>query len=399
MEAAVSSVWQQVNADIGRKLSEGVSDQGWIGAGTWAQTLSKLQGSLGAAGNAVPSVSPPTLTTVGDAETAAQLWYTQSLVAAGSPLVRAQLALASGKPAAADSLLTAMGTSVWKTLAEVPTMNPLAGLSAVGNRVWVLGVGLIAVADVGGSLLNAGGVSGGGGGVLGTIGSMASSAVGVVASKTPAVVLNVAGALGKSFMEGVKPVLIGAGIAIIVTGLGLCYVVPALPYIRFLFAVASWLIAVLEAVIMVVTMLVLLVTPEGDGFLGPHARATFMNLVALVLRPLLTLAGFVAGLALASVLVGLLNATMLPMVREIMGGGIMLVSFVAYLLLYLGVAYVLVNLAAKTPDTLAGAVYRWLGANGGNGGDEAGAVGSTVSNVAQSVMREIAMRSRSIGRR
>ncbi|MCW2240728.1 DotA/TraY family protein [Azospirillum canadense] len=396
VQSLISDRWQTINSDITAKLSKGVSGKGWIGAGEWAQAMTNLQGSLGAAGNAVPQVSGPLLDSVADGVTAVHNWFGDGLIASGNPIVLAQMAASSGNSNAGDSFLEAWGTGIWQTVAEVPQMNALAGLSSVGHKVYLFGgATLILTKMVGGS----------GGGVQGSDilpwYERASNAVvdgvvkvGLKLMPGPAKWIGkIAGFAGET-IRGLEPILVGAGMALFVTGLGLAYLVPALPFIRFLFAVVSWLIAVLETVIMVIIALVLVVTPESGGFLGPHARSAFMNLVALFVRPLLTLAGFVAGLALTSVSVGLLNALMLPMMRDATGGGVMFISFVVYMFVYLGIAYALVNMCTKTPDTLAVAAYRWAGANGGGGGDEGGGVGGSVSNVAQNVLREIAMRAR-----
>lgn len=391
VETAIGTALQDVNAKLVQKLNAGVGGKGWIGAGQWAQTLSNLQGSLGAAENAVPRVSIPTLDSVGDGVTAVSHWLGNALIAGGNPIVKAQLAATSAQANASDDMLQALGTSLWQTLAEIPQMNPLAGLSAVGQKVWVIGVGLIVVTEL---VAGDGGGADDGKGIRAKLTSGIMSGVSKVATALPgpAKVVGWFADMVSSGVKAIKPVITGGAVALIVTGLGLAYLVPALPFIRFLFAVASWLMAVLEAVVLVIVALVLVVTPESGGFLGPHARSAFMNLVALFLRPILTLAGFLMGLMLCSAFVGLLNGLMLPMMREAMGGGFMFVSFVAYMLIYLGMAYILVNMATKMPDTLAVAAYRWTGANGGGGGDEGGAVGGTIGNISQSVLREVAMR-------
>lgn len=386
VEEVIAKQWQTVNGEIINKLTAGVADNGWFGAGEWSQTLSNLQGSLGTAGNAVPRVSTPLLDSVGDAVAAAQGWLGEAYIKSGNKIVQAQLAATSGQPNASDDLLKATGTYLWQTLAEVQTMNPIAGLSSVGQKVWVTGVTMLAITRMATSE-ESGSV------VKEAAGLGASIVAGPLAIASWGVQKIAKSFIGKA-ARAMEPILVGGSMALIVTGLGLAYLVPSLPYIRFLFAVISWLIAVLECVVLVVLMLVIVVTPEGGGFLGPHARSAFMNIVALVMRPILTLAGFIAGLVLTSLSVGLLNGTMLSMIRELNDGNTMYVGFVAYMLIYLGTAYVVVNICTKTPDTLASAAYRWLGANSGGGGDEGGAVGSSVSNVAQNVLREVGMRVR-----
>lgn len=158
----------------------------------------------------------------------------------------------------------------------------------------------------------------------------------------------VMGALGK----GIGPIIQGAALASILVGLALAYLVPALPFIRFYFAVLGWLLAFVECVVLVPVALVLMVTADHGGFFGPAAKAGLWNIVALIARPVLTVAGFIAGLMLMAAALTILNATMLPMVRDLMQGDVMLLAFVAYALIYLGVAYLAVNSSTKAAELL-----------------------------------------------
>lgn len=391
IETGLKSNWATINSAASAKLSKVSSDKGWLGAGEWAQTLSQFQASMGAAAHSMPRVAPPSIGSAQEVVGAVHQWAGNGLMAAGNSVIRAEVGLASGMQGAEDGLLAAVGTGLWKAVAEVDQTNALASLSTTGQAVWMTGAGILAVSGaVEGAMKGiAGGADGENVGLVGTVVGYA----GKFASKMP-IVSAVIGAVGGA----IKPIVNGAALACIVSGLGLAYVVPALPFIRFYFSVVGWLIAFVEAVMLVPVALVLLVTAETGGFFGSAAKAGLWNVVALALRPFLALAGFVAGLLLITASIGLLNALMLPAIRDIMQGEAMLLAFVAYVLVYLTLAYVAVNTCTKAAELLPAAGYRWLGANAGGERDDGAAVTSAIGSISTRVMTEIGMRARAGGR-
>lgn len=397
LDAGIESAWQAANGAATQQLASGAAADGWIGAGKWSLSLSKLSGSIAAAGTAMPRVSPPQLRDLAGPIDAVRAWLGDGLVASGHPIIRAQIAVAGGQQGAADDLAQAIGSKIWSSLVEIDQTNALAGLSTRGTVVYSTGLTLLAATRAVDALTSGGGSAGPGGGVLMDMLDRARSgiagAVGAAAKRFPFAAMLIGGIGG-----AIKPIITGASLALIVVGLALAYLVPALPFIRFYFAVLGWLIAFFEAVMLVPVALVLMITAEAGGFFGPAAKAGLWNIVGLVLRPILSLAGFVIGLMLITAAIGLLNATMLPVVRDIMSGGFLLVSFVAYWIIYLALAYVTVNACTKIGESLPAAAYRWIGANAGSERDDGTAVGAAIGGAATRVMTEIGMRARAAGR-
>lgn len=396
LETKLQASWQTLNSAASDKVGAVSKEQGWIGAGTWAQTLSSFQDSMAAASRGVPRVTPPSLEFGNQAVAAVHQWLGNGLMASDNPVFKAQVSAHSGMAGAEDGLLAAVGTSMWEAIAEVDQTNPLSSLSTVGHTVFGIGVGTLAVSGAVEGIVGMvakNGVDGKEPGMTDRVVNTAGEVMGGLAKRLP-IVSAVVGAIGGA----VKPIVNGAALAMILAGLALAYLVPALPFIRFYFAVLAWLTALVEAVMLVPLSLVLMVNAERGSFLPPAAKAGLWNVVAVVLRPILTVAGFVIGLMLISAAIGLLNTIMLSAVRDIMQGGVMLMAFVAYVLVYMGVAYVTVNVCTKTAETLPNAAYRWLGANASGERDDGGTVTATLSGVGTRVMTEIGMRARAAGR-
>ena len=89
-------------------------------------------------------------------------------------------------------------------------------------------------------------------------------------------------------------------------GLVLAYLVPALPFIRFLFGLLAWLAAVIAAVFAMPVWLAAH-TVRGEGFVTPATRQGWLFLPGLVLRPVLMLFGLVTGYLLFVTLMDTFN--------------------------------------------------------------------------------------------
>ena len=80
---------------------------------------------------------------------------------------------------------------------------------------------------------------------------------------------------------------------IIVAGVVLAYVLPAIPFIRFLFGILAWLLAVVEAILAVTVFCAAHVQRgEDDRLMLPETRAGWLFLPGLILRPVLMLFGW-----------------------------------------------------------------------------------------------------------
>ena len=141
---------------------------------------------------------------------------------------------------------------------------------------------------------------------------------------------------------------------LILAGAVLAYVLPALPFIRFLFGILGWILNVAVAVLAVTVFAAAHVTREDGGRLITNAtRQGWLFLPALVLRPALMLLGLILGYFVFLAAIGLFNQVWLPQMRDAgASGGLGPVGFLAMLALYVIVAYGLINASFKLIDLL-----------------------------------------------
>ena len=177
-------------------------------------------------------------------------------------------------------------------------------------------------------------------------------------------------------MDGIVTPVVGI---LLVGGAVLAYVVPAIPFIRFLFGILGWLLSVIEALLAVTVFCAAHVTRgEGDRLMIEGTRQGWLLLPALILRPVLMLFGLVLGYFLFLAAMGLFNEIWLPRVRDVTGSsGLDVIDFVALLVLYVIVAYGIVNASFKAIDLLPGAVLEWIGASGRGEAEGDGAIGTS----------------------
>ena len=166
---------------------------------------------------------------------------------------------------------------------------------------------------------------------------------------------------------------------LIVAGAVLAYVLPALPFIRFLFGILGWILHVAIAVLAVTVFAAAHVTREDGNRLTVQAtRQGWLFLPALVLRPALMLLGLILGYFVFLAAIGLFNEVWLPQMRDAgASGGLGPVGFLAMLALYVMVAYGLMNASFKLIDLLPGAVLDWIGGRAGTGDDGGERAGGT----------------------
>ena len=167
----------------------------------------------------------------------------------------------------------------------------------------------------------------------------------------------------------------------LVAGAMLAYLVPAIPFIRFLFGILGWVLSVVEAVLAVSVFAAAHVTRgEGNGLATSATRQGWLFLPGLLLRPVLMLFGLLLGYFTAVVMIKLFSDIWLPYLassRE--SGGLGLVGFIAMLALYTFVAFGLLNGGFKLIDILPDAVLSWIGARAGGGDGGADRVGSATT--------------------
>ena len=168
---------------------------------------------------------------------------------------------------------------------------------------------------------------------------------------------------------------------LLIAGAVLAYLLPALPFIRFLFAILGWIVTVVVAVLAVTVFAAAHVT-RGDGnrLATQATRLGWLFLPGLILRPPLMLFGLIAGYFVFLAGIGLFNEVWRPQMRDAgASGGLGPIGFLAMLTLYVMIAYGLMNASFKLIDLLPSAVLDWIGGRGGTGEDGGERVGGAAA--------------------
>ena len=92
-------------------------------------------------------------------------------------------------------------------------------------------------------------------------------------------------------------------------GLTLAYYLPAIPFIRWISALAGWVILIVESLVAAPLWLCAHALPEGDGAAGQHGKRGYLLLLGIIIRPPLMVAGFFAAIILMNVLGRLIGAS------------------------------------------------------------------------------------------
>ena len=130
---------------------------------------------------------------------------------------------------------------------------------------------------------------------------------------------DLAGSLGKAipFVGDAIPnmdkyisfALFAVFLPLLLYGLALAYYLPAIPFIRWISALAGWVILVVESLFAAPIWLCAHALPEGDGAAGQHGRRGYMLLLGILIRPPLMVAGFFCAVILMNVLGRLIGAS------------------------------------------------------------------------------------------
>ena len=125
-------------------------------------------------------------------------------------------------------------------------------------------------------------------------------------------VLDVTHSLGKTvpFVDRVIPnldkyisfALFSIFLPLLLYGLALAYYLPAIPFIRWISALAGWVILIVESLVAAPLWLCAHAMPEGDGAAGQHGKRGYLLLLGIIIRPPLMVAGFFSAIILMNVL-------------------------------------------------------------------------------------------------
>jgi len=153
---------------------------------------------------------------------------------------------------------------------------------------------------------------------------------------------------------------IGLGLA--GAGLVLLFVLPLLPFLRFFLAALIWFLEVFEAVVALPLVALAHLNPAGEGLSGATARQAYWLWLSLFMRPVLTLFGFIIGLALFLFAMAFLNSLFFRLAGPLIvaQNDIMTTVRIALAFLYVVLAYAAANTSFKGITRLPGGLLRWL---------------------------------------
>ena len=343
-----------------RDLAETYAQESsWLWAATFFHTLSWQNGRFETAAAETPEVRLPTESlTQWSPAAAAAVRNTIDWLAASTwpPFALPQASVAQGT--ASTDPMDIMGVLIhsfpieWSVMASAE--NPILSLSSLG--FWL---------------------------VTGALAAITGLAVVAIANSSTAVIpfvgdtLNVF-ATAWPILDGFVTLLLTA---MLVAGLVLAYLLPAIPFIRFLFGILSWLLAVVEAVLAITIFAAAHITREdADTLLTRQTRMGWLFLPGLVLRPVLMIFGLVLGYLAFTAIISLLNAVWVPLMQVAHGqAGASPLGFLAMLVIYTIIAWSAANASFKLIDILPSHVLTWIG--GAAGIDAGGTEGVGIAAV------------------
>lgn len=159
----------------------------------------------------------------------------------------------------------------------------------------------------------------------------------------------------------------------IIAGVMIAFYLPVLPFVRVAFSVLTWMVSVFEAVVMVPIAALAHLTTEGDGLAG-GARTAWILWLNVLMRPILVVFGFVAGMLIFNTFAVYFHTTFnqgAMSVQASMNNPIMKIfAQVAYSVIYLGVLYTAANTSFKLMDMFPNSLMRWMGGSADHSMDD-----------------------------
>lgn len=178
---------------------------------------------------------------------------------------------------------------------------------------------------------------------------------------------------------------------LLIAGVMLAFVLPLIPFVRFLFGILTWLMTVVEAFLSITVFAAAHVTRgEGNQLTTSVTRSGWLFLPGLVLRPALMLFGFVLGYWVFVAGMTILNGVFVPYLKDADElSGIGLEGFIPMIVVYVFICYALINMSFKLIDILPTVAIEWIGGQGSGG---AGGADSTMGGITSGVGRLAGLR-------
>jgi conjugal transfer/type IV secretion protein DotA/TraY len=186
--------------------------------------------------------------------------------------------------------------------------------------------------------------------------------------------------------------------AMVSAGVMLAFILPLIPFIRFLFGILAWVLAMFETVIAIPIVALAHIKMDGEGLAGPGARTAYLLMLQLFLRPVLMIFGLILALILFNFMIVVLNEFFSGAIRGVENGGpLAAVSSVIYALMYGMLAYSFATASFKAVDIIPAQCLQWIGGSNSAISQEAEMVGRSVGGSVSSIgSQAMQMESRAI---
>lgn len=230
----------------------------------------------------------------------------------------------------------------------MPRVHPLAQLAVVGKSLIENAIRSMAMA-VGASF---------GGGIIGVLNQSLGSA-----------------------LEAASGMFVGIATIGLTAGFLLYYILPFLPFMYFFFAVGSWVKSIFEAMVGVPLWALAHLHIDGDGLPGRAAMGGYFLIFEIALRPIFTIFGLIAGMAVFGAMAAGLNNLFDLVVVNITGatpsadsGTTLMIGTVEsvrrgvidqffFTIMYAVLLYMMATTSFKMIDQIPQHVMRWIGSS------------------------------------
>ncbi len=187
-------------------------------------------------------------------------------------------------------------------------------------------------------------------------------------------------------MESASGMFVGIATIGLTAGFILYYILPFLPFMYFFFAVGSWVKSIFEAMVGVPLWALAHLRIDGDGLPGRAAAGGYFLILEIALRPIFTVFGLIAGMAVFGAMAVALNHLFDLVVLNITGpasgdGGPTIIMGAVeslrrgvidqffFTIMYALLLYLMATSSFKMIDTIPQHVMRWIGSSVGTFND------------------------------
>jgi conjugal transfer/type IV secretion protein DotA/TraY len=344
--AAQTAVSQENNLALTDFLSAAKSG-GWIYAGTWYNNITKMNDVMQATLNGLPESVP---IDISNKETQDVLQnYSDAMTTADAYI---QASPANKIKIAYDAETSTENSSGWDYVRRMISAPFMGAINKMTQNIAGSNLNHISqMKSFGDTIVSTGETL-----LAGTV-----TAVGVASSNLATITTSTV------FSTSAVLQFLSVMITMIVMGLFLLGVtlstyIPMIPFITWVTSVANWFVLVLESIIAGPIFAVAHIHPDGDDVVG-RAGNGYMFILSLVMRPALMLFGLIGAMLLTEPLTGIINVAFMSVVAGIQADSITgIVSFFAYVSIYVAVMTTVVHVAFSLIHWIPDNILRWISA-------------------------------------